>query len=74
MNTLLIFILLFYFKFSLQNEPINGHCDDSKCSKLCLNQHGYLIKETLTYIKIESKCEYYSYCSCFKDNFKIRLN
>lgn len=69
-------ILLFLFFNSVHlYDLINGDCDSTKCAQLCFNNHKYYNSQTLMHSIPLSKCEYYSYCSCFKNNYeKTRLN
>jgi len=71
---IILIICLINFEFSKQHELANDDCDGLKCAKLCKTRYNYYVKEAVTYINTLSRCEYYSYCSCFMNDFKTRLN
>lgn len=69
-----IFIFFLLFNIVVSLDLMNENCDEQKCKNLCLKYYGFDIKEFVDVIRPASKCEYYSYCSCYKDNMKTRLN
>lgn len=72
MKLIFIFYLIF-FKSIFAHQLMNGECDSYKCKTLCEENFKYYDPRLLMYIPSKSKCEYYSYCSCYRSD-NIRIN